>query len=566
MKHAKHYFLLSCVLVAATTLGTACGPPPASTPSAGSSGAAPTGGAAPDAVDPGEPVEGDWLVTRLGAEPALLNPILDQLDANGRYIMDLVGDTLLDLDRATMEFIPRLATEWEISDDQLTYTFHLREGLVFSDNVPLTVEDVKFTFDLLKDPKTDSSAVRSYFSDVLNVEIVDDNTISFLCEKPYFGHVLTIGSMPVMPKHIYGTGDINKHPANRAPVGSGAYRFEAWDTGQQISFVRNGNYWGERPYLDKHVFKIITDDEAAFQVLTRHEIDTMRFGAEMWQTRGATPQFEAAFNKFTPSSSIPGYVGAYAWIGWNMRDSKFSDKRVRRALTLLLDRELLLAEVFGGIGQVISGSTNPAQPEYNQAVKPWPFDPDLAKQLLDEAGWIDRNKDGVREKDGIDLRFEFGFGSGVPQYDQLSTVYQEELKRAGIGMTPRPMEWATFQERLNNRKFDACMLAWYTTPLPDPYQLWHSTQADSGSNYPGLALEETDALIENIRREFDAEKRAELWHRFHEILHEEQPYTFLFARNGRVAVDKRFQNIKEYPLGLYPLEWWVPKNQQRYTK
>ena len=186
--------------------------------------------------------------------------------------------------------------------------------------------------------------------------------------------------------------------------------------------------------------------------------------------------------------------------------------------------------------------------------------------MLDEAGWVDANKDGVREKDGIDLSFELGFGSGVPQYDQLSTVYQEELKRAGILMTPRPMEWATFQERLNNRNFDACMLAWHTTPLPDPYQLWHSSQADAGSNYPGLVLEETGALIDKIRLEFDADNRAKLWHEFHEILHEEQTYTFLFARNGRVAVDKRFQNIKEYPLGLHPIDWWVPKRLQRYTQ
>ena len=306
------------------------------------------------------PVEGDWLVTRLSAEPALLNPILDQLDANGRYIMDLVGDTLLDLDRATMEFIPRLADSWEVSDDHLEYTFHLREGLVFSDGVPLTVEDVKFSLEILKDPKSDSSDFRSYFSDVSHVEITGANTLKFICTKSYFGHLLTVSSMPVIPKHIYGVGDINKHPANRAPVGSGAYRFEAWDTGQQIAIVRNEKYWGKRPYLDRHVFKIITDDDAAFQVLPRHEIDTMRFPAEMWNTRGSTPEFEAAFNKFTPSSSIPGYVGAYAWIGWNMRDPRFADKRVHRALTLLLDRELLLAEVFGFIGVVISGSTNPA--------------------------------------------------------------------------------------------------------------------------------------------------------------------------------------------------------------
>ena len=131
-------------------------------------------------------------------------------------------------------------------------------------------------------------------------------------------------------------------------------------------------------------------------------------------------------------------------------------------------------------------------------------------------------------------------------------------------MNLNPLEWATFQERVHERTFDACMLAWLTTLMPDPYQLWHSTQAEEGSNYPGLKNAEIDRILEDGRTEFDDEKRIKMYHRFAEIIHEEQPYIFLYARPGLIALDARFSGVIQYPAGLDPLEWWVPLSMQRH--
>ena len=536
---------------------------------AGCGGDESAGGAAPPRelvyTGDGEPEFGGALVENLSAEPAHLNPLLSTGDASSSYMGSFIFETLLKVDNETLEFIPHLAERWEASEDHLTYTFYLRDDATFSDGTALTARDVRATYDLIMNPENDTANLRNYLQDIENVEVIDDHTVRFHMKKPYFRHLLVLGAFDVYPRHIYATGDLNNHPNNRHPIGSGPYIFKEWDTqSRQIVLVRNENYWGEQAPLDRRVFRFIEDDNAAFQALERHDIDIDDIPPEKWVRQAEKPKFKREFNKITPDSPIPGYLSRFNYIGWNMRKPQFEDKRVRRALCMLFDRQLIIDEVWYGYGTVLSGSIYHKAPEYNQDVKPWPFDPERAKQLLTEAGWVDTDRDGIRDKNGVKFEFELTYGSGIPEYNQLGAVYQEELQRAGIKMVLNPMEWATFQERVHKRTFDACMLAWLTTLMPDPYQLWHSSQAESGSNYPGWKNEEVDRILDEARTEFDHEKRIAMYHRFHELQHEDQPYIFLYARPGLMALDKRFQGVELYPAGLDPLEWWVPQSMQRH--
>jgi peptide/nickel transport system substrate-binding protein len=249
-----------------------------------------------------------------------------------------------------------------------------------------------------------------------------------------------------------------------------------------------------------------------------------------------------------------------------MRKPMFADKRVRKALTMLLDRELIRETISYGLTQQVTDPFFIFSVEHNPRLQPLPFDPEQAKQLLDEAGWIDTNGDGIRDKDGVPFRFEMLFASGIPSDEQMGTVYQEELKRAGIDMQLRPLEWATLLERTHARNFDAYRLAWFgPTTEEDPYQIWHSSQAENGSNYVGFASAEADEIMEKARLEFDHEKRANMYHRLSEIIYEEQPYTFLFTRQTLAAVQRRFHGVKVYKLaGLDQREWWVPLSLQKY--
>lgn len=510
------------------------------------------------ATSPGEPVDGDWLVARLPAEMAHLNPLISG-DAYARAIYVLVYESLLDRDNKTLEMGPGLVESHEISPDHLVYTFKLRDGVKFSDGVPLTAEDVKFSFDTLMDPAVDAADLRNYFLNVDRCEVVDPLTVRFVCKYPYFKTLISLGEdLRILPKHVFETGDFNTHPNNRKPIGTGPYILERWDTNQQVVLTRNENYWGQKPHLLRRVYKIITNDNAALQVLMRGELDMMGLMPEQWEREASRPEFEAKFDK------MAFYTPFHSYIGWNMRRPQLADKRVRQALTMLLNRELILDKIFGGMGMVVSNSFFIESIEYDKNLKPWPFDPAAAKAKLDEAGWKDTDGDGVRDKDGVPLRFDFLIVAAAPEAEQLATVYKEELKRAGIDMSIRPLEWATFIDSIHKRQFDACMLGWQLDPEQDPYQIWHSSQADEGSNYPGFVNAEADKLIEDARLEFDHEKRAALYHRHSAIIHDEQPYTFLFCTKARMAVDKRFRNVHVYPLGLDAREWWVPRELQKY--
>jgi peptide/nickel transport system substrate-binding protein len=247
-----------------------------------------------------------------------------------------------------------------------------------------------------------------------------------------------------------------------------------------------------------------------------------------------------------------------------MRRPQFKDTRVRQALGMLFDTQLIIETVWGGLGTEITGGVYHKAPEYDRTIDPLPFDPAAAAKLLDEAGWKDTDGDGFRDKDGVKFEFELGFASSVAEYERLGTVYQEELKRAGIDMRLGPLEWASFSERVHAKNFDACMLAWLTPIMSDPYPLWHSSQAESGVNYPGFANDEVDELLDAIRLEFDREKRIGLYKQVQAIIYEEQPYLFLYARPGLQAFDKRIHGTIEHTGGFNPLDWWVPANAQKY--
>jgi peptide/nickel transport system substrate-binding protein len=388
--------------------------------------------------------------------------------------------------------------------------------------------------------------------------MVDERTVKFTYAFPYFKALDMIGGLSIIPRHIFEREDFNTHSAGRAPVGSGPYRFVKWETGKDIVLERYEDYWGKKHYIDRIVFKIITDNTVALQVLKKQEIDFMGLTPIQWERQTASSDFNSNFNKIRYPSL------GYSYIGWNQKRPVFSDRRVRRAMTMMLDRESFVQNIWYGLGTVVSGNFFIDSPDYDKTIEPWPYDPEAAAGLLSEAGWIDRDGDGLLDKDGEPFKFEFTYPSGSSTGEQLATLLKESLTGVGIEMTIRQLEWALFTKLLDDRTYDAVTLGWSLPVLADPYQVWHSSQVKSGSNYIGFVNKEADRIIEEGRAEFDREKRAAMYRRLHRILHEEQPYTFLFNRNSLVALEGRFANVNVYPLGPDSTEWWVPAERQRY--
>jgi peptide/nickel transport system substrate-binding protein len=398
-----------------------------------------------------------------------------------------------------------------------------------------------------------------------------------------------LGTFPIMPKHVFDSEGLldkftfadlrtarpgrdaniqkfaeafNKHPSNRLPIGSGPYKVESWDTGHEIRMVRNPDYWGQKAYLERIVNRIIQDATAALTALKAGEVDIVpRLSGIQYAQQTSGAAFEQQFTKTTYR------YPSYAYIGWNAEKPMFKDKRVRQALTMLVPRQQIIDLIRFGLGTIAAGHFTPDSPDFNPNIKPWPHDPQRAAQLLDEAGWKDSNGDGVRDKDGVPFRFEF-IGTAQNQFtDQLLPILKEEFRKAGIDMTERRLEFTVQVNSLRDHSFEASSLQWVSDLRSDPYSLWHSTQSkDRGQNYVSFNNPEADRLIEQARMEFDAEKRKQLYWRFQEILHEEQPYTFIYYPQEAAAYHLRFNNVTWLPArpGYDLTEWFVPGSMQKF--
>ncbi|MEE9175757.1 MAG: ABC transporter substrate-binding protein, partial [Thermodesulfobacteriota bacterium] len=238
-----------------------------------------------------EPVEGDWLIYHLSAEPATLNPITATDAYEGIINNGKIYETLIERNNETLELDPLLAESWEISEDKLTYTFKMREGIKWHDGTPFTSEDVVFSYNTIMNPKVDSPQLRAYYQEIRDVKAIDDLTVEFTYAKPYFLALEFCGGMPIVPKHIFDKGDFNTNPAGRDPIGTGPYKFVRWTTGRDIVIDKNPDYWGEKPKINKIVFKIITDSTVSFQILKREELDVSGLTPIQWERQTNSPSF-----------------------------------------------------------------------------------------------------------------------------------------------------------------------------------------------------------------------------------------------------------------------------------
>jgi len=501
----------------------------------------------------GTPTRGGTIVRRIESECKTLNWVLYTTQYED-YVLRLLYDPLVEVDEK-LDYKPVLAESFDVSDDHLRITVHLRKDAKWHDGEPVTAHDVKFTMDKIKDPSIPALNKEGYFDKLDHIEVPDDYTAVFVWKEPYAPSVYALTQLWPIPEHIYGKGDFLTNPANRAPVGDGAFKFAEWKTSQYIKVVRNDDYYRGAPYLDAVIFRVIEDDAVALNALRAGEIDEMRATQIQWEKQTNDRDFLANFNRYQY------YIPSYNYLGWNCRSVWFKDKRVRLAMTLLFDRESINAKIYSGFAKLVSGPFYINSWSYDRTVAPHPFDPARAKKLLDEAGWIDRDHDGEREKDGVKFEFELLVISGSAVAQQFAQLLQEECQKAGIVVKIRQLEGATFFQRVDNGEFDACALGWRLDLDPDIYDTFHSSMVPPvGLNHGFYSNARVDSLLEAGRVEFDQEKRAGIYHEIHRILHEDQPYTFVNAVPEKRLISKRVRGIVISPNGpfdFYPgADYW----------
>ncbi len=495
----------------------------------------------------------DALYIHLAAEPGTLSPIT-ATDAYESTINQYIYETLVDRDYDTLELIPQLAERWTVSPDGKRFRFFIKKGILWSDGIELTADDVVYSFNIIKNPKTACAPLKVYYVDVKNIRKIDRYTVEFTYSHPYFLAVELCGGLPIVPKHIFDDGtDFNTHKNNRMPVGTGPYKLERWVTGKKLVLTVNDRYRGQKPDIKKVVYRLVPEINVALQMLKKGDLDLMTLRTIQWVRQTDSEKFKRNFYK------LEYYLPTYSYIGWNAKRPYFADKRVRRALTHLINREEILEKLLFGLGKTVTGNFYIFGKSYNKKIKKYEYNPDKAAELLKEAGWTDSDGDSILDRNGKKFSFTFTISSGSKFSERLTSILKEDFRKAGIEMNITRYEWAVFVSKLNSRDFDAVTLRWNLGYSGDPYQLWHSSQIEKGSNFCSFKNDEADRIIIEARKEFNEDERVKMYRRFHEIIHEEQPYTFLYTTPALVAVSKRFGNVKVHLRGLKFLEWKIKK-------
>ncbi|OGP86780.1 MAG: peptide-binding protein [Deltaproteobacteria bacterium RBG_19FT_COMBO_43_11] len=505
------------------------------------------------------PAYGDIIVRGDIGDASNLIPLLAS-DSPSHNIAGLVYNGLVKYDK-NMNIVGDLAESWDISSGGLVITFHLRKGVKWHDGQPFTAADVFYTYQVTVDPKT-PTAYAGDFLKVKKAEILDKYIFRVTYDKPFAPALISWGSA-ILPRHLLVGTDITKSPLSRHPIGTGPYKFKEWVAGQKIVLISNHDYFEGRPYIDGYITRIIPDTATMFLELRAQGISIMALTPLQYTRQTENNLFRRNFNKYR-------YLGfAYTYLGYNLKNPLFTDKRVRQAISYAINKEEIISGVMLGLGKPATGPYKPGTWAYNDNVKTYPYNPQKARDLLRAAGWTKTNKEGILEKDGRPFVFELITNQGNETRQKCAEIIQRHLAEVGIKVKIRILEWAAFvNDFINKRRFEAVILGW-TIPLdPDAYDVWHSSKtAPEELNFISYKNPAVDAMLEKGRSTFNQKERKKYYDRFQEVLAEDQPYTFLYVPDELIIINNRFRGIEPAPIGLNHnfIKWYVPQDEQKYT-
>lgn len=478
------------------------------------------------------------LVVGQIAEPKSLDPHAVTAVNDFRILMNIY-DGLVRYKDGTLETEPALAKSWTISDDGLTYTFTLRDGIKFHDGSPLTAEAVKFNFDRMLDEKhpyhdTGPFPLSFFFSAIDSVTAKDKLTVEFKLKEPYAPFLSNLAyptGLIVSPEAVKKYGkDFGRHPS-----GTGAYKFAEWESNSKVVVTRNDDYWDGAPSLEAVIFRPITDANTRVAEMMSGGIDMM---VEVPPDNVAGFQSDAAF-------TVHEQAGPHVWfLILNAKEGPFADKRVRQAVNFAINKKALVENVLQGTAAIAAGPTPPAFSwAYNDSLQPYPYDPDKARKLIKEAG-----------QEGAELTFYVTEGgSGMLDPVPMGAAIQADLAKVGFKVKIETYEWNTFLGKVNpglEGKADMAEMAWMTND-PDtlPYlALRTGAWPDKGGFNSGYySNKKVDELLEKARSSTDQAERAKLYKQMQEIVHDDAPWAFIANWKQNAVTSAQVKNFKLQP-------------------
>src|SRR3569832_32980 len=435
---------------------------------------------------------GDWLVQAFGVSLKTITPLVSTA-AYAAEVQGYIQESLLTRDPVTLEWTGLIAERWQVSADGLTFTFQLRKGGKFSNGKELTADDVAFTFAFIMNPAINAPRERAYYDMIATVTALDPYQVVFKFKEPYYDSLALAGGMAIMPRHFYEPYLKTPETYNKSKgllLGSGPYRLKdpkGWtpDLGM-VELERNPRYWGAvQPPFNRLLWKVIANDAARLTTFRNGEIDTYGARPREYKTLLADKDFKKDVQRFEYMSPVAGYN----YIAWNQQrggqPTRFADKRVRQALTYVTDRQRAIDEIMLGYCDETKSPFSPRSKQHDKSLAAHPYDLAKAKQLLQEAGYSDRNGEGnLNDAESRPFEFELVFFQDNEDTHHNEQNHKDHNTHTNNKQNPKPTEWSVMIDRIKQRDFDAITLGWPSGIETDIYQIFHSSQiADGGDDF-----------------------------------------------------------------------------------
>lgn len=479
-------------------------------------------------------------------------------------VNSLLGFGLFGFDASFKPFASSDAVvSWQTSADRMYDKVVMRKDLTWSDGKPITAHDIVFSFQLIMSEAVPVPAQRSGTDKIKWIEAYDDHTLVIFHKESLPTNVWNI-NFSVVPKHVYEKSvyedpslqDSDYHRSfENNPVTGGAYEVVKRVPLQQIVVKRRDSYYmhegkqvREKPYFETVRFNVINDPSKALLTLKAGDVDEMILTPQQWTTETIGPDF------YRNNTKAYGVEWVYFFFGWNNKSKFFSDARVRKAMSYAFDHEELIKKLRFGIDEPCNGIFHPNSmwsPKEN-APKPYQRDPEQTRKLLTEAGWTDSNEDGVLDKEigGKRVNFEFSIlVSNRADRIDICRLLAQNLQQFGIVCNVKPLEPTVLQQKCLEHEFEAYFGGWGTGTDPDTSEnLWAT---DKERNFVQYSNPTIDKLFEEGRREFDLEKRQKIYAQIHQLIYDDQPYTFLYFQNAFYGFNKSLRGYQFSPRGPY---------------
>jgi len=487
------------------------------------------------------PDAGGTYVEGVAGRPSYINPILCQYNQVDSDLVSLIFSDLTDLNERG-EIVPALARDWDVSDDGLVYTFYLRRDVVWHDGEAFTADDVLFTVSAMQDEDYQGPPELAELWRTVVTEKINDYTVTFTLQAP-LAPFLDFTTVGVLPEHVLASvpaGDLPGDQFSVRPVGTGMFKIGEVSA-DYVILEANPDYYGEKPLLSKIEFKFYPDNQSVFTAYQQGEVEGI---SEVLPEDLPKVREEEYLNLYTARLS------GYTLIFLNLDLPIFEEKEVRQALLWGIDRQGIIDRILDGQGIVAYTPIMPDSWAHNYGVHQYIYDPGKAAELLTEAGWVDSDHDGVREKEEVRLEFTL-LTNKDPLRRQIIEEIARQLWEVGVKVVPvvEDSAWVV-NEALRPRNFDALLFSWGNLPSdPDPYLMWHSTQiGGDGQNYGGLNSVDIDQLLEQGRQSTDQAERVELYRDFQDLFADEVPALLLYYPVYNYAVDEMVNGVQLSPM------------------